>query len=136
MGMCPVKLDLINKEASLERINEKMLNARRKYLKTREGKNSIFILDKVIVFYLENVRRIKLKHYETPERTLSEYCRLNGRSVSEFTREILSRKEQSDIVIRGLNQYTKKVGYFAKGIMVLKIKELTVRAIELRGDNE
>jgi len=135
--ICPVKRNLIEKERALERINEKMLDARRAYLKTRAGKNSLFILDKVVVAYLEQVRRIKLEHLDTPEKTLSEYCRKNGCSITQFTREILSRKEQSDIVIRGLSRYTKNVGYYAQGVMSLKIEDLTVIDMSIwRRDNE
>lgn len=132
--MCPAKKNLIEKEASLERIKEKMLEVRRAYLKTREGKNCLYITDKVILDYIDKVLNIRITRYENDAVTLNEYCKKRRTSVVDLTKEILSRYEQSNIVIKGMSTYQKRVGYSAKGMVIFKIKDLTVVNMSIKKD--
>lgn len=130
--MCePLKFDLLQKEKAFKNIEDKMYGIRSRYLASRKGKNSLYILDKVIIKFLEEVMRTKLPRGKDDFCTLMDWQNKKNTDLADLRSKILTRKEMRHIVLNGLSHYEKDVGYHAKCKMVVVISELTVVDIRL-----
>lgn len=130
--MCePIKYDLIQKERAFKEIGDKMYSIRSKYLRSREGKNSLYILDKVIIKFLEEVMRTSLPRAKDDFCTLMNWQNKKNTDLSELRSKILTVKEMRHIVLNGLSHYEKDIGFYANCKMVVTINELTVVDIRL-----
>ena len=130
--MCePLKYDLIQKEKAFKVIEDKMYSIRSKYVESRGSGNTLYILDKVIIKFLEEVMRTKLPRAKDDFCTLMDWQNKKNTDLAELRSNILSSNEMRHIVLNGLSHYEKDIGFQAKCKMIVFIRELTVVDIRL-----